>query len=101
MRGLTVHNHQRDPNEAELVRVARKLGKFVTRIKSSDPSGHPDLVVITPGPDVPVFVARTVEQMHDICLLNEPICLVEVKPGTQKLRPSQETWHKEARNADV
>ena len=96
MRGLTVHNHQRDPNEAELVQVARKLGKFVTRVKATDPSGCPDLIVITPGVDVPVFVVRTVEQMQDVCALNEPIALVEIKPGTQKLRPTQELWHKGA-----
>ena len=90
------YGHQRDGNEDLLVEVAERCGKFVTRVKSSNPPGAPDLIVITPSVYVPVYVAETPEQMQDICALDEPIALVEVKEPGGKLNKNQVKWHGDA-----
>jgi len=85
---------QRDKNEPEIVDAFRKTGKFVTHLSGKD---IPDLLVITPGRDVPLFVVESVDQALDVSMLNEPICLVEVKnPDGGKLTPGQVTWHNTA-----
>jgi len=84
---------KRDENEPEMVAELRKT-HMVSHLSGS---GVPDLLVIKPAPDVPVFVCETVEQARDIANLDEPIVLIEVKGKGKKLRPQQVKWHNEAR----
>ena len=90
------YGHQRDENEGEIVAALKAAGKFVTRVKSSDPAGCPDLIVITPGHDIPLFVVETIDQALDVAACDEPIALVEVKVEGKKLNSKQLDWHGEA-----
>ena len=70
------------------------MGAHVTHLSGK---GVPDLLVINPGPDVPVFVCETVEQMQDVVWAGEPIALVEVKSPGGRLTKAQIAWHEEIR----
>lgn len=83
----------RDTNEKLIVEVFRRAGKMVHR---NYEAGITDLTVITPSPDLPLFVIETVDQALDIIHANEPISLVEIKTPGGKLTPVQQLWHRAA-----
>ncbi len=92
---MTLHRRaaKRDENEKELVAAARKQGAMVTHLSGT---GVPDLMLINTGPDVPVYICETVDQILDVVNAGDPIALVEVKMPGKKLRPAQQLWHEEA-----
>ena len=91
---------KRDENEAEIVKALRDAGYFVTHL--NDP-GVPDLLVIDPWPDVPLFVATSpkdaiqgiVDNRRSFGGIN-PVYLVEVKMPGKKLNKVQQEWHRKA-----
>lgn len=91
------HNASRDENEPEIVDALQKAGYMVDRINGR---GVPDLLVICPGADVPVFVCETAEQALKVAW-RHPISLIEVKVPGKKLNNEQLKWHGKAKNANT
>jgi hypothetical protein len=83
----------RDKNESGIVKALEKTGRMVTRLSAR---GVPDLLVIMPGADVPVYQVESEEQALDIAMAQDQICLIEVKSPGGKLTIGQKEWHSKA-----
>ena len=86
---LNRYNARRDENEPVLVELARKSGRFVTRLNGE---GVPDLLLIKPGRELPVYIVRNAEQMADVLAAGDDMALVEVKTATGGLTTRQKKW---------
>lgn len=84
---------QRDGNEAEIVAALRAAGYHVTHL--NDPA-VPDLLVIRPSDDIPVFVASDAETALSVAMPFR-VTLIEVKQPGKPLRPLQLKWHNEVK----
>ena len=78
-----------------MVKVLRQMGKKVDFLSGED---IPDLLVITPGRNVPVFVCFTIDDVIDVANMNLPMATIEVKMPGMHLKPGQVEWHDEAKN---
>ena len=85
-------NAKRDENEPDHVELARSHGRHVTRLNGD---GVPDLLVIKPGHDLPVYIVENLRQMMDVITAGDDICLVEVKMPGKKLNANQIRWWQE------
>jgi len=84
----------RDHNEPEIVAALRKAGYFVTSLSGG---GVPDLLVIKPSRQVPVFTVTSATTALSCCT-HRQITLLEVKQSSGKLTPAQVEWHNKALN---
>ena len=84
------YNAKRDENEPLMVDMCNAYGRHVTRINGP---GVPDLLVIRPDIDIPVFVVDNLERLQDLLDQNIPMMLVEVKMPGKKLNKVQREWH--------
>lgn len=80
---------KRDENEGEIVKALRTI-RHVTQLSGK---GVPDLLVIKPGRELPIFVCETIEQAMDAAMTDDMV-LIEVKQPGKKLTPAQVEWHK-------
>ena len=71
---------------------------MVTRISGS---GAPDLLVIKPHRNNPVFVVENMQDALECLDSSGGLALIEIKQPGKKLTPAQHDWHCEAMNAPV
>jgi len=94
---MSIHRRavSRDKNEPEMVEFFERCGYMVTPLSGE---GVPDLLLIRPSVDNPVYVCHTLEQAQDIADMRHDIALVEVKGADPRLTPGQVEWHSQALN---
>ena len=73
-----------------MINAATRCGRVCLQV--SEP-GAPDVLLIRPGQDVPIFICRSLEQFMDVVELDLPLALVEIKSGRHRLNARQKAWH--------
>ncbi len=92
------YKHTRDANEPQIVKAAQDAGYIVDRLNGS---GLPDLLLLRPNPDVPVYVVQSEAELKAVMSIDDPVCLVEVKVPGNRLTPEQVKWHEKARGLNL
>jgi len=91
---LNRRDAKRDENEKEIVSALRSEGYAVFRLSGP---GIPDLLVVKPSTDVPIFVCETVAQALK-CAAKANLSLIEVKMPGGTLTESQQAFFIQCRD---